>query len=62
MSQPPLHEVPGQYRTSLARGAPGPPAARGVPSNTGGIGATDTAAEVFGHNEIEPFQRRLAVQ
>ena len=27
-----------------------------VPSNTGGFGAADTAAEVFGCNEIEPLQ------
>jgi capsid portal protein len=31
-----------------------------VPSNTGGFGAADTAAEVFGRNEIEPLQRRFA--
>jgi len=31
-----------------------------VPSNTGGVGAADTAAEVFGRNEIEPLQRRFA--
>ncbi|SOE53856.1 hypothetical protein SAMN05446635_0611 [Burkholderia sp. OK233] len=31
-----------------------------MPSNTRGIGATDTAAEVFGRNEIEPLQRRFA--
>lgn len=30
-----------------------------VPSNTGGFGAADTAAEVFGANEIEPLQRRF---
>jgi PBSX family phage portal protein len=31
-----------------------------VPSNTGGFGAADTAAQVFGANEIEPLQRRFA--
>lgn len=31
-----------------------------VPSNTGGLGAADTAAEVSGANEIEPLQRRFA--
>jgi PBSX family phage portal protein len=31
-----------------------------VPSNTGGFGAADTAAEVFGRNEVEPLQRRFA--
>jgi hypothetical protein len=31
-----------------------------VPSNTGGFGAADTAAEVFGRNEIEPLQRRFS--
>jgi len=31
-----------------------------VPSNTGGFGAADTAAKVFGVNEIEPLQRRFA--
>jgi len=31
-----------------------------VPSNTGGFGAADTAAEVFECNEIEPLQRRFA--
>ena len=31
-----------------------------VPSNTGGFGAADTTAEVFGRNEIEPLQRRFA--
>ena len=31
-----------------------------VPGNTGGFGAADTAAEVFGCNEIEPLQRRFA--
>jgi hypothetical protein len=31
-----------------------------VPSNTGGFGAADTAAEVFWRNEIEPLQRRFA--
>ena len=30
-----------------------------VPSNTAGFGAADTAAEVFGANEIEPLQRRF---
>lgn len=30
-----------------------------VPSNTGGFGAADTAAEVFGSNEIDPLQPRL---
>ncbi len=28
-----------------------------VPSDTGRFGAADTAAEVFGRNEIEPSQR-----
>lgn len=31
-----------------------------VSSNTGGFGAADTVAEVFGRNEIEPLQRRFA--
>ena len=31
-----------------------------VPSNTGGIGAADTAAAVFGANEIQLLQRRFA--
>jgi len=30
-----------------------------VPSNTGGFGAANTAAEVFGANEIAPLQRRF---
>ena len=30
-----------------------------VPSNTGGFGAANTAAEVFGANEISPLQRRF---
>jgi PBSX family phage portal protein len=30
-----------------------------VPSNTGGFGAADTAAEVFGRNEVEPLQARF---
>jgi capsid portal protein len=30
-----------------------------VPSNTGGFGAADKAAEVFGVNEITPLQRRF---
>jgi PBSX family phage portal protein len=30
-----------------------------VPSNTGGFGAADTAAEVFGANEIAPLQARF---
>lgn len=30
-----------------------------VPSNTGGFGAANTAAEVFGTNEITPLQRRF---
>ncbi|WP_028206626.1 phage portal protein [Paraburkholderia nodosa] len=30
-----------------------------VPSNTGGFGAADKAAEVFGFNEIAPLQRRF---
>lgn len=30
-----------------------------VPSNTGGFGAADTAARVFGRNEIEPLQARF---
>jgi hypothetical protein len=30
------------------------------PSNTEGFGAADTAAQVFGRNEIEPLQRRFA--
>ena len=30
-----------------------------VPSNTGGFGAADTAAKVFGRNEIEPLQARF---
>jgi len=30
-----------------------------VPSNTGGFGAADTAAQVFGRNEIEPMQTRF---
>ncbi|WP_092006215.1 phage portal protein [Paraburkholderia lycopersici] len=30
-----------------------------VPSNTGGFGAADKAAEVFGVNEIAPLQRRF---
>jgi len=30
-----------------------------VPSNTGGFGAADTAAQVFGRNEIEPLQARF---
>jgi hypothetical protein len=28
-----------------------------VPGNTGGFGAADTAAKVFGTNEIKPLQR-----
>jgi hypothetical protein len=31
-----------------------------VPSNTDGFGAADTAAEVFGRNEVEPLQRRFS--
>jgi capsid portal protein len=31
-----------------------------VPNNTGGFGAADTAAEVFGTNEIKLLQRRFA--
>jgi capsid portal protein len=30
-----------------------------VPSNTGGFGAVDSAADVFGRNEIAPLQRRF---
>lgn len=30
-----------------------------VPSNTGGFGAADKAAEVFGRNEVEPLQSRF---
>ncbi|RAS16062.1 phage portal protein [Paraburkholderia bryophila] len=30
-----------------------------VPSNTGGFGAADTAAKVFGRNEIEPLQAQF---
>lgn len=30
-----------------------------VPSNTGGFGAADTAAKVFGRNEIKPLQTRF---
>lgn len=30
-----------------------------VPSNTGGFGAADTAAKVFGRNEIEPLQTQF---
>jgi PBSX family phage portal protein len=30
-----------------------------VPSNTGGFGAADTAAKVFGRNEVEPLQARF---
>lgn len=30
-----------------------------VPSNTGGFGAADTAAKVFGRNEVEPLQSRF---
>jgi len=30
-----------------------------VPSNTGGFGAADTAARVFGRNEIEPLQAQF---
>jgi PBSX family phage portal protein len=30
-----------------------------VPGNTGGFGAADTAAKVFGRNEIEPLQARF---
>lgn len=30
-----------------------------VPSNTGGFGATDTAATVYARNEIEPLQRQF---
>lgn len=30
-----------------------------VPSNTGGFGAADTAAKVFGRNEVEPMQARF---
>jgi capsid portal protein len=38
-----------------------PPQLMGIVSrNTGGFGAADTAAEVFGRNEIEPLQRRFA--
>lgn len=31
-----------------------------VPSNTGGFGASDTAAKVFGRHEIEPLQARFS--
>lgn len=31
-----------------------------VPGNTGGFGAADTTASVFGRNEIEPLQRRFS--
>ena len=31
-----------------------------VPSNTGELGAADTAARLFIFNEIEPLQRRFA--
>lgn len=31
-----------------------------VPSKTGGFGAGETMAEVFGSNEIEPLQRRFS--
>ena len=37
-----------------------PPLMGIVPGNTGGFGAADTAAEVFGRNEIESLQRRFA--
>lgn len=30
-----------------------------VPSNTGGFGAADTAAKVFGRNELEPLQAKF---
>lgn len=30
-----------------------------VPQNTGGFGAADTAAKVFGRNEVEPLQARF---
>lgn len=30
-----------------------------VPSNTGGFGAADTAAEVFGRNEVQPLQDKF---
>lgn len=30
-----------------------------VPSNTGGFGAADTAAEVFGRNEVKPLQDKF---
>jgi capsid portal protein len=30
-----------------------------VPSNTGGFGAADTAAKVFGRNEVVPLQSRF---
>jgi hypothetical protein len=30
-----------------------------VPGNTGGFGAADKAADVFGLNEIAPLQRRF---
>lgn len=30
-----------------------------VPSNTGGFGAADTAARVFGRKEIEPLQAQF---
>ncbi|WP_175784528.1 phage portal protein [Burkholderia ambifaria] len=30
-----------------------------VPSNTGGFGAADTAARVFGYNEIRPLQQKF---
>ena len=37
-----------------------PPQLIGIlPSNTGGFGAANTAAEVFGANEIAPLQRRF---
>jgi hypothetical protein len=31
-----------------------------VPNNTGGFGAANTAADVFGRNEIEALRRRFA--
>jgi len=37
-----------------------PPQLMGVvPANAGGFGAADTAAEVFGRNEVEPLQARF---
>jgi hypothetical protein len=49
------------HTQGLARGASYSAVAHGiVPNNTGGFGAANTAADVFGRNEIEALRRRFA--